>query len=132
MGQWEKIRADALQSIKSPCNHLHEITSEEFSMFGALGQPDQAKLSIDLDIKEGAPAPELKSVKKYLHQYRDVCMSYERAAMLIRDHFMEVYDPSNVDVTLEFKPRGGLTSNVKTWAWNEVAQAGIKEALKDG
>lgn len=132
MGQWEKIKADALRSIKSPCDHLHTIETTEFTMYGASAKPDYAKLTIELDIKEGEKAPELKSVKKYLHQYRDVCMSYERAAGLLRDHFMEVYDPTNVDVNLEFKPRGGLTSSIKTWEWNKEAQASIDEALKDG
>lgn len=131
MGQWEQIRADVLEYIDSPCDHLHTIETEEFNIYGAPGQPDQAKLSIEIDIKEGKPAPELKSVKRYLHQYRDVCMSYERAATLLRDHFMEVYNPSNVEVDLIFKPRGGLTSTIKTWEWNEEAQAKIDEAFKD-
>lgn len=129
MGQWERVRADVLKSIKSPCDHLHTIETDEFTLLGAPGQPDQAKLCVELDIKEGDPAPELKSVKKYLHQYRDVCMSYERAATLLRDHFMEVYNPANVDVNLEFKPRGGLSSTIKTWEWNEEAQEKIEAAL---
>ncbi len=125
----EAIRADMLKSIKSPCDHLHTIETTEFSMYGATAKPDYAKLTIELDIKEGSPAPELKSVKKYLHQYRDVLMSYERAAGLLRDHFMGIYDPANVDVNLEFKPRGGLTSTIKTWEWNKEAQEKIDEAL---
>ncbi len=125
----EAIRADMLKSIKSPCDHLHTIETTEFSMFGSVGKPDYAKLTIELDIKEGSPAPELKSVKFYLAQYRDACMSYERAAGLLRDHFMEIYDPANVDVNLEFKPRGGLTSTIKTWEWNAEAQEKIEAAL---
>ena len=61
----------------------------------------------------------MKSVKAYLHQYRECIISYERAAGLIRDHFMEVYNPINVDLTLIFKPRGGIKSTITTAEWND-------------
>lgn len=129
---YEGIRADVLRSIPSPCDHMHLIETEEFTLLGQAGKPDYGHLALELDIKEGGKAPELKSVKKYLAQYRDCIVSYERAAGLIRDHFMEAYDPKNVDLTLTFKPRGGIKSKIMTWEWNEGLKSDIHEAIHDG
>ena len=129
---YEDISKDVLRSIKSPCDHMHVIETEEFTLYGSKGKPDFGHLVIELDIKEGADAPELKSVKAYFAQYRNCIVSYERAAGLLRDHFMEFYDPSNVDVTLAFKPRGGIKSKIMTWGWNEQAKTLIDKALNDG
>ena len=79
---------------------------------GAQGQPDFAKVTIELDIRSKGKCPELKSVKKYFSQFRDVVMSYERATILIKDHFLEVYDPRTVDIVLKFQARGGLESTI--------------------
>lgn len=116
---YQGVRADVLKSIVSPCDHEHTIETEEFTLLGAAGQPDFGHLSLSLDIEKGAAAPELKSVKAYLHQYRECIISYERAAGLIRDHFMEVYNPINVDLTLTFKTRGGIKSTIMTAELNE-------------
>lgn len=116
---YQGISKDVLLSITSPCDHMHLIETEEFTLLGAVDKPDFGHLAIDLDIKEGGKSPELKSVKAYFAQYRGCVISYERAAGLIRDHFMAVYDPRNVDVTLTFKPRGGIKSKIMTWEWNE-------------
>jgi hypothetical protein len=32
---------------------------------------------------------------------------------------MEVYNPRNVDLTLDFKPRGGIRSTINVAEWNE-------------
>lgn len=128
---YEGIRADVLKALPSPGKHGHEIETDEFTLMGAHGKADFARLKIDLSIDEGK-CPELKSVKQYLAQYRNCVMSYERAATLLRDHFVEVYDPENVDITLEFKVRGGIKSTVNTWAWNREAEDGIEEALHAG
>lgn len=116
---YQDISKDVLFSITSPCDHMHMIETEEFTLLGAVDKPDFGHVAIELDIAEGAKAPELKSVKAYLAQYRECVISYERATGLIRDHFIEVYAPRNVDVTLTFKPRGGIKSRIMAWEWNE-------------
>lgn len=119
---YEGIRADVLKSLPSPGKHGHEIETEEFTLLGAHGKPDFGHLAIDLSIEEGGKCPELKSVKKYLAQYRNCVISYERAATLLKDHFVEVYAPENVDITLTFKPRGGIRSKISTWDWGQEAE----------
>jgi NADPH-dependent 7-cyano-7-deazaguanine reductase QueF len=116
---YQGVRADVLRSIVSPCDHEHTIETKEFTLLGRPAQPDFGHLSLSLDIEEGADAPELKSVKAYLAQYRECIISYERAAGLIRDHFMEVYNPRNVDLTLTFEARGGIKSTIIVSEWNE-------------
>lgn len=92
-------------------------------MLGVSGQADYAVLSIDLDIKDGGASPELKSVKEYLAQYRNCVMSYERAAALLMEHFKFEYAPIHINVTLEFKTRGGLTSTIETWFWSDESKS---------
>lgn len=119
---YEEIREDMLKAIPSPCAHTHEIKTEEFTLLGIAGQADFAKLSIDLDIKEGGKAPELRSVKLYLAQYRNCVLSYERAAALLKEHFLSVYDPIHINIILKFKTRGGLASTIETWFWSNESK----------
>lgn len=116
---YKSVRSDVLKSITSPCVHSHEIKTEEFTMLGVKGQADFAVLTITLDIADKGNAPELKSVKLYLAQYRNCVMSYERAAGLLLEHFKSEYDPVHINVTLVFKTRGGLTSTIDTWSWSD-------------
>lgn len=112
MSQWDKVDPAVLKCIPAPDNHFHEITTNEFSVFGALNQPDYAVLTLKFSIEKGKPCPELKSLKAYLLQYRDCIMSYERAASVLHDHLWDVYSPSRLDISMEFSPRGGLSSKI--------------------
>lgn len=109
---WQSIQQGLLKSIPSPGRHEHLIETGEFTFLGASGQADFIDLSIQLLIQMGRSSPELKSVKLYLAQYRNVVMSYERAAWLLRKHFIEIYEPSTLDITLRCQPRGGLRSTI--------------------
>lgn len=53
---------------------------------------------------------ELKSLKYYLLQYRNVGMFYEHVVNKILDDLVEVLKPLSMDVTGEFTPRGGINS----------------------
>lgn len=53
---------------------------------------------------------ELKSLKYYLLQYRNVGMFYEHVVNKILDDLVEVLKPLRMEVTGEFTPRGGINS----------------------
>ena len=53
---------------------------------------------------------ELKSLKYYLLQFRNVGMFYEHVVNKILDDLGEVLKPLRMEVTGEFTPRGGICS----------------------
>lgn len=53
---------------------------------------------------------ELKSLKYYLLQYRNVGMFYEHVVNKVLDDLVEVLQPLRMEVTGEFTPRGGINS----------------------
>ncbi len=55
---------------------------------------------------------ELKSLKYYLTQYRNVGIFYEHVVNRILDDLVSVLAPKKMEVTGEFTPRGGITSRV--------------------
>jgi 7-cyano-7-deazaguanine reductase len=55
---------------------------------------------------------ELKSLKYYLLQFRNVGMFYEHVSNRILDDLVQVLKPKMMTVTGEFTSRGGLTTTV--------------------
>ncbi len=55
---------------------------------------------------------ELKSLKYYLMQFRNVGMFYEHVSNRILDDLVSVLKPKTMQVTGEFTSRGGLTTSV--------------------
>jgi 7-cyano-7-deazaguanine reductase len=55
---------------------------------------------------------ELKSLKLYLLQYRNVGIFYENIVNRILDDLVAVLQPKKMTVTGNFTPRGGITSTV--------------------
>jgi 7-cyano-7-deazaguanine reductase len=55
---------------------------------------------------------ELKSLKYYLLQFRNVGMFYEHVSNRILDDLVSVLEPTCMEVTGEFTSRGGLTARV--------------------
>ncbi|WP_457553083.1 preQ(1) synthase [Desulfobacula sp.] len=55
---------------------------------------------------------ELKSLKYYLLQFRNVGMFYEHVVNKILDDLVQVLKPLRMEVTGEFTPRGGVSSIV--------------------
>ena len=53
---------------------------------------------------------ELKSLKYYLLQFRNVGMFYEHVVNKVLDDLVEVLKPLRMEVTGEFTPRGGISS----------------------
>ncbi|MFO7666722.1 MAG: preQ(1) synthase [Desulfobacterales bacterium] len=56
---------------------------------------------------------ELKSLKYYLLQYRNVGIFYEHVVNRILDDLVEVLKPKQMEIIGEFTARGGLTTRAK-------------------
>jgi 7-cyano-7-deazaguanine reductase len=57
---------------------------------------------------------ELKSLKFYLLQYRNVGIFYEHAVNRILEDLVSVLDPKYMEVAGDFTARGGITTKVTT------------------
>jgi 7-cyano-7-deazaguanine reductase len=58
---------------------------------------------------------ELKSLKFYLLQYRNVGIFYEHVVNRILDDLVEVVNPLKMEVIGEFTPRGGISSKASAF-----------------
>jgi len=88
-----------------------QIEQPEFtSVCPMTGLPDFGSIAIkycpDLKIIE------LKSLKFYLLQYRNVGIFYEHVINRILDDLVAVLDPKQMEVTGNFTARGGITTRV--------------------
>ena len=68
-----------------------KMKQPELTFLGVYEQPDFATLYILMH--PNGKIVELKSLKIYLQQYRDIIISYESLTNVIYDHMMEVYSP---------------------------------------
>ena len=74
------------------------------------GQPDFGTLTISY-----IPAQtcfELKSLKLYLQQYRNLGAFYEQVTNMILDDLVAVTEPQWMKIEAAFTPRGGIRSTV--------------------
>ena len=55
---------------------------------------------------------ELKSLKLYLHSYRNERIFYETVVNKILDDIVSVCNPREIEVIGNFNPRGGITTTV--------------------
>ena len=80
------------------------------------GLPDNGCITINYRPDE--TIVELKSLKYYLLQFRNVGMFYEHVVNKILEDLVEVLKPLRMEVTGEFTPRGGVSS-IATAAYEE-------------
>ncbi|MFZ5572394.1 MAG: preQ(1) synthase [Thermodesulfobacteriota bacterium] len=80
------------------------------------GLPDTGCITIQY--RPNRKIVELKSLKYYLLQYRNVGIFYEHVVNRILDDLVKVVQPKTMTVTGEFTARGGITSTV-TAAYKE-------------
>lgn len=99
-----------LKALPSPGAHTHQITTKEFTILGDYDQPDFGLLTIFMVPNE--LCIELKSFKKYLYQFRNKRISYERVVESIYSDLLEVYNPDELEVEVKFEVRGGLSSTI--------------------
>ncbi len=88
-----------------------EIACPEFtSMCPKTGQPDFG--TIRYTYTPGARCVELKSLKLYLHRFRDQGVFYEHLVNRLLDDFVAACSPVRCTVVGAFTPRGGITTTV--------------------
>ncbi len=89
-----------------------EIVQPEFtSLCPITGFPDFSTIKIIYIPDE--KIVELKSLKYYLLQYRNVGIFYESLVNKILDDLVFVIKPKYMEVICEFTPRGGIKTSVK-------------------
>ena len=110
----EKTWADRglLKSIPNPSKQAYEIKikNPEITFLGAYNQPDFAHAYITF--YPGKKVIELKSLKEYFFQFREMHFSYERLINVIYDDLVKVYEPYRLRIVTVFNPRGGISSRL--------------------
>lgn len=108
---WD-IDSSVLKSIPNPTNEAYEIKIKipEFTFLGVKEQPDFAVLY--LTFYPGKKVIELKSLKRYVYQLRDVVVSYERLINIFYNDLMKVYEPERLRLVMVCNPRGGISSKL--------------------
>lgn len=110
----EFVSAKVLEPIpyrNAKRNTRVEIINPEFtSLCPKTGLPDIGVITIDYIPDKFIV--ELKSLKYYFLQFRNVGVFYENLAALILDHLVEVLQPLDMTVEASFTPRGGITTKV--------------------
>ena len=127
---WKDADKSILKSLPSPeTGRPYELKMKqpELTFMGVHEQPDFATLFILM--YPNGKIVELKSLKIYLQQYRDIIISYERIINVIFEHMMEVYKPSRLRLVLDCNPRGGIMS--RTTIDSDWSALGGEEKYRD-
>lgn len=109
---WKDIDKSILKALPNPAEGAYEIKVKipEMTFLGVKEQPDFA--TVYLTAYPGKKIIELKSVKQYVYQLRNIVVSYERLINLMYDHMMEVYEPERLRIVMVCNPRGGISSRL--------------------
>jgi 7-cyano-7-deazaguanine reductase len=87
------------------------VSQPEFtSLCPMTGLPDFGTLTITY--RPYKTIVELRSLKLYLLQYRQMGVFYEHVVNIVLDDLVEVIDPLWMEVRGDFRPRGGMTTSV--------------------
>ena len=100
---------------------IHIVCPEFTSVCPRTGQPDFGTITIDYVPAE--KCVELKSLKLYLQQFRNMGIFYENATNRILDDLVAVLQPRKITLTAAFNARGGITTTV-TAAFLSKAEGG--------
>lgn len=82
-------------------------------------QPDFGRLTITYIPDKWCV--ELKSLKEYIHSYRNLGIFYENAVNRILDDFVLRVKPKRARVKAKFNPRGGIVSVITAWYPREIS-----------
>ncbi|MBY0232075.1 MAG: preQ(1) synthase [Gemmataceae bacterium] len=103
-----------LETFPNPApgrDYVIEIVCPEFtSLCPKTGHPDFG--TITYRYVPGDACVELKSLKLYLHRFRNVGSFYEAVVNRLLDDFVAVAKPRRCTVTGDFTARGGITTKV--------------------
>ncbi len=111
----DEIRTGVLEPIAYEYQSIRDIDitikqPEYTSVCPMTGLPDMGCITIKY--RPDKKIIELKSLKFYLLQYRNVGIFYEHVVNRILDDIVSVIDPRWIEVTGDFTARGGITSKV--------------------
>lgn len=127
----KKIWSDSsvLKTIPNPSNKGYEIKikNPEITFLGVSNQPDYATLH--LTVYPAESVIELRSLKLYFQQFRNMIISYERMINVIYDDLMKVYKPERLRIVMTLMPRGGISSRLAIDSDWKIR--GGKEVFKD-
>ncbi len=109
------VKKEVLDAIeyKYKSKRSIDITIEQpeyTSVCPMTGLPDVGSIIINYRPKE--KIVELKSLKYYLLQYRNVGIFYEHVVNRILDDLVDILEPERMEVIGDFKARGGIVSRV--------------------
>jgi 7-cyano-7-deazaguanine reductase len=109
---YEAIDSGLLVALPNPSDAAYEIKIKvpEFTFLGVGGQPDFAQIYLTFYPKN--KIIELKALKLYVYQLRDIIVSYERLINIIYDQLMETYEPDRLRIVMNCNPRGGISSHL--------------------
>lgn len=109
---YDSIDASLLMSIPNPSKGAYEIKIKvpEFTFLGVQEQPDFATMY--LTFYPGKKIIELKALKQYVFQLRNIIVSYERLINIIYDHMMAEFEPDRLRILMICNPRGGISSKL--------------------
>jgi 7-cyano-7-deazaguanine reductase len=106
---------DKLETFPNPFpqrDYNVEIVCPEFtSLCPKTGQPDFGTLTIIYVPDQ--KCVELKSLKLYLQQFRNVGVFYEDVTNRILDDLVAVLEPREMTLRAEFTARGGISTTVE-------------------
>mgnify|MGYP002635262652 CR=1 FL=1 len=108
----DKIDRTLLKSLPNPSKEAYEmkIKIPECTFLGVQEQPDFA--TIYLTFYPGDKIIELKSLKMYVYQLRNIIVSYERLLNRVYEDLMETYEPQRLRIVVICNPRGGISSKL--------------------
>jgi 7-cyano-7-deazaguanine reductase len=126
---YKEIDVTILTSIKNPASEAYEIKIKlpECTFLGVQEQPDFA--DVYLVFYPDKKVIELKSLKQYVFQLRNIVVSYERLINVMYDHLMSTYEPHRLRLVMICNPRGGISS--KLTIDSDWEARGGKEAFGD-
>ena len=109
------VKKDVLETIAYQYHGRRSIDitvrqPEYTSVCPMTGLPDVG--SITIRYRPGEKIVELKSLKFYLLQYRNVGIFYEHVVNRILDDLVTVLAPRWMEITGDFTARGGITTQV--------------------
>jgi len=109
---YKDIDRSILKPIPNPTDQAYEIKIKipEFTFLGVKEQPDFAV--IYCTFYSGKKIIELKSLKHYVFQLRNIVVSYERLINIIYDDLCAVYEPARLRLVMVCNPRGGISSKL--------------------
>jgi 7-cyano-7-deazaguanine reductase len=111
----DTVKADVLECIEYEFKSRRDIDivinqPEYTSLCPISGLPDVGCITIKY--RPDTKIVELKSLKYYLLQYRNVGIFYESLVNRILDDLVDILSPKFMNVTGDFTARGGITTTV--------------------